>query len=334
MVAREANWWQGLMAATTLVGIVVTSSVLMGAEPDADAHRAIEMPVKSNAAFAKIVSLEWNDITLAEAAKQLQSLVGVTVAIDQPAMSDAGASETTKISCALRDLPLRNARNARAWALDLVCIPKDEVLLITTPERAGTEQVVRVYDVLDLVKPTKAANADQLDYDSLIDLIITTVQPTTWDEVGGPSSMAGGVGFGCLTIRQTEDVHEQIAHLLTALRQARDEGAKQNYEPIMADDPVLAKINASIEKTLSKPWKLDFDNVPLAEAVARLQAESKLNLHLDERALEDAGTSLDVPVTAQLSGISLRSALQLMLGCARFKGGDPKRCSCCDAGGG
>lgn len=62
----------------------------------------------------------------------------------------------------------------------------------------------------------------QADFDSLIELITTTVQPTTWDEVGGPGSIAPFETNLSLVISQTQEVHEQIKDLLEQLRRLQD----------------------------------------------------------------------------------------------------------------
>ncbi len=62
----------------------------------------------------------------------------------------------------------------------------------------------------------------QPDFDSLIDLITTTVHPTTWAEVGGPSSIERFEGNLSLVISTTQEVHEDIAELLDQLRRLQD----------------------------------------------------------------------------------------------------------------
>jgi general secretion pathway protein D len=62
----------------------------------------------------------------------------------------------------------------------------------------------------------------QADFDSLIELITTTVKPTTWDEVGGPGSIQEFRNNLSLVISQTEDVHAEIVDLLEQLRRNQD----------------------------------------------------------------------------------------------------------------
>lgn len=60
------------------------------------------------------------------------------------------------------------------------------------------------------------------DFDSLIDLITSTIQPTTWDEVGGPSSIKEYAGNLSLVISTTQEVHQDVADLLEQLRRLQD----------------------------------------------------------------------------------------------------------------
>ena len=62
----------------------------------------------------------------------------------------------------------------------------------------------------------------QADFDSLIELITSTVRPTTWDEVGGPGSIAPFETNLSIVVSQTQEVHEEIADLLEQLRRLQD----------------------------------------------------------------------------------------------------------------
>jgi general secretion pathway protein D len=62
----------------------------------------------------------------------------------------------------------------------------------------------------------------QADFDSLIDLITTTIAPESWVDVGGPGSIKEFATNLSLVVSQTQDVHEQIADLLQQLRRLQD----------------------------------------------------------------------------------------------------------------
>ena len=60
------------------------------------------------------------------------------------------------------------------------------------------------------------------DFNSLINLITTTVQPDSWEELSGPGSVMPYRTTLSLVIRQTQAVHEEIADLLGQLRRLQD----------------------------------------------------------------------------------------------------------------
>ncbi len=70
--------------------------------------------------------------------------------------------------------------------------------------------------------PGGLGGAAAADFDSLIELITTTVSPESWDEVGGPGSISGFETNLSLVVSQTQEVHEQLAELLTQLRRLQD----------------------------------------------------------------------------------------------------------------
>jgi general secretion pathway protein D len=62
----------------------------------------------------------------------------------------------------------------------------------------------------------------QPDFDSLTELITSTVAPQSWQEVGGPGAISGYENNLSLVVSQTQEVHEQIADLLEQLRRLQD----------------------------------------------------------------------------------------------------------------
>ena len=63
-----------------------------------------------------------------------------------------------------------------------------------------------------------AATPRVVDFDSTIETITSTIGPDTWDEVGGPSSIAAFDGTLDLVVSNTAQIHAQIEALLARLR--------------------------------------------------------------------------------------------------------------------
>jgi general secretion pathway protein D len=75
---------------------------------------------------------------------------------------------------------------------------------------------------IPLMGPGGMGGGGLANFDALIDLITTVVAPTTWEEVGGPGSIAPFEANLSLVVSQTQEVHEQIADLLEQLRRIQD----------------------------------------------------------------------------------------------------------------
>ncbi|MBV9125712.1 MAG: hypothetical protein JO112_20375, partial [Planctomycetes bacterium] len=73
-----------------------------------------------------------------------------------------------------------------------------------------------------------------------------------------------------------------------------------------------------IEHRLDTPTSLDFKETPLRQVLEDLSATNQINIVPDEPALNDAGISLDRPLNMKLEGVSLKSALDLLLGQAHL----------------
>jgi hypothetical protein len=75
------------------------------------------------------------------------------------------------------------------------------------------------------------------------------------------------------------------------------------------DSPAVTKINAALQS----PTEIEGNNTPLGEIVEQLKKRHKIEIQLDLAALKEAGVEPGCPVTKHLSGMSLKSALRLLL---------------------
>lgn len=85
------------------------------------------------------------------------------------------------------------------------------------------------------------------DFDSLIDLIVSTVRPTTWDDVGGPGSIAPFETNLSLVVSQTQEVHEELADLLEQLRRLQDLQVTIEVRFITLNDNFFERIGVSFD---------------------------------------------------------------------------------------
>jgi hypothetical protein len=82
---------------------------------------------------------------------------------------------------------------------------------------------------------------------------------------------------------------------------------------LVAESDAASKQRATINAALNSQTSLDLVETPLTDVVAFLRDLHDIPIVLDVRALEDVGMGPDVPVTVRLDGVTLRSALHIML---------------------
>jgi hypothetical protein len=75
-----------------------------------------------------------------------------------------------------------------------------------------------------------------------------------------------------------------------------------------------AAVEEALLKKLDQPVKgFEFFEAPLMEVIARVREDHEVPMVVDEKALADAAIGTDTLITKSLKGISLKSALSLML---------------------
>ena len=98
------------------------------------------------------------------------------------------------------------------------------------------------------------------DFDSLIELITTTVAPESWDDVGGPGSIAPFETNLSIVVSQTQEVHEEIVDLLEQLRRMQDLQVTIEVRFITLNDSFFERIGIDfdfeIDDDIDRPFQV------------------------------------------------------------------------------
>jgi hypothetical protein len=134
-------------------------------------------------------------------------------------IEDAGVQLDQPVTASGRNISLESFLKRTLSDLNLTIMVKNETLTITTIEDAQSPEnmVTKVYPVADLVRTSDG----QYDFDPLIDMITSTIEPDSWQDVGGPGSINGFDNTMSLVFSQRRDIHQQIEALLTTLRRVK-----------------------------------------------------------------------------------------------------------------
>lgn len=143
--------------------------------------------------------------------------------------------------------------------------------------------------------PGGMGGAALADFDSLIDLIQTTVAPDTWQDVGGPGSISPFPTNLSLVISQTQEVHEQISDLLEQLRRMQDLQVTVEVRFITLNDNFFERIGVDFDFDIDD--KIDGRRgVRFGQIVQQGDPTGDANEQLDIRDLRDRDSGKGVTV--------------------------------------
>jgi general secretion pathway protein D len=108
--------------------------------------------------------------------------------------------------------------------------------------------------------PGGLGGGSMADFDSLIELIETTIRPQSWDAVGGPGSIAPFMTNLTLVVSQTQDVQEDIVDLLEQLRRLQDLQVTIEVRFITLNDNFFERIGVDfdfdIDDDIDRPFQV------------------------------------------------------------------------------
>jgi hypothetical protein len=204
------------------IGAVALSAALVLPAVRALADRRGDAAAKAiSEALSSSTEIEFIDAPLEDFVDFLKDYHKLEIQLDKRALDDVGIEPGHPVTCDLKGISLRSALRLILSQMDLTYTIQDEVLLITTPEEAETKLITEIYVVTDLLSSDGPAGHYPNDGKTLINLITSTVIPTSWDTVGGPGSVTGVSfsGVDMLFISQDFVAHEEIAALLDKIRE-------------------------------------------------------------------------------------------------------------------
>lgn len=218
------------VVALTLPNITVesTSRALADDKPEAKTAEATspaeyypqpsEAEKKIEAALNSRVTVEFNETPLADALDLLHKRTGVNLFLDKKGLAEDSVKRGEKMLLRAKEIPLKHVLRITLSQANLVFIVVDDVVMVTTRTEADSRLFARTYPVADLIHSPMGQ-----DFASLIEMLTTTVDPTSWDENGGAASMKPNFDSNCLVVSQTYANQEQILSLLRSLRAAKQQ---------------------------------------------------------------------------------------------------------------
>lgn len=105
--------------------------------------------------------LNFQETPLRDVINQLKDKYDIPILADKRAFEDAGLDlDTTVVTQNVSGISLRSALRLILGDIDLTYLIKDEVMLITTKDKAAENLVIKVYPVGDLVMPLSSGGVN------------------------------------------------------------------------------------------------------------------------------------------------------------------------------
>jgi hypothetical protein len=214
---------------------ILTPEMAASPEP-ATAIGGEETPAetKIKAALALPAEIDCHETPLRDVVAKLKYRHKIEIQLDAAGLKDAGVEPETPVTKHLSGISLRAALRLLLDDLGLKYTIHNEVLLITSPTKAESDDFAetRFYLVKDLILVRNENGEIETEFQPLMDLIQNAVATKSWIDIGGNGAVCSfQFQDRCLlVITQSEEVHEQIANLLAAMRRCAATDAKSGSE--------------------------------------------------------------------------------------------------------
>lgn len=295
---RKVRWMMEKLAA---LGERQSGGVLWPPE-GADSQRA-----RIRAALNEKSSCRFENTPLHEAIATLSERHGIPIYLREQKLFDASVDISIPITKRLDGVSLRSVLNLIVRDLELTYLVEDQGLVITTPENAEDHEIIVAYDVRDIVEKF-GDSPDAVDWDSLVEVIVASVRPDSWNDMSGPGPSMG-YGDRWLIFQQTDAMHEQVGDLLDQMRWVIAGKAESAPPLLRAAQETEERVRAALKQVI----ELDKEPRPLNEVVSQLRDLLGIPILVTEKRLMEAGVSLEALVISDLGAATAGDHLAVML---------------------
>ncbi len=183
-------------------------------------------------ALLRPLDLDFDDWAMDSVLAHIGEQLKISVQRDKRALIDAGIDTNVLVTFKQNGIPAGAALKWMFNDLDLVGVIENDALVITTRESAATSFPTRLYPIADLQRSVR--------YRELTETIATCVEPSTWQDAGGPGGIKYFEPCQCLLISNTPEIHEQVEELLQRLRHALKDAPA--IDPRLDEDGLLTRV--------------------------------------------------------------------------------------------
>ncbi|HZN37130.1 MAG TPA: hypothetical protein VFB80_25035, partial [Pirellulaceae bacterium] len=262
------------------------------------AWEAEQAELAASDGLERLVTLKGGKLTLEAFAELMEREVGLPVEIDFAAIEaekNIPPRKTLFVRAPTGTLSIRSAFRLALSPLGLAADRREGQIVITTLGESAEEN-----RLLTVVYPLPQPEPVGMDEDAWR----TAVAGCARGDGRHIQAVPGG-----LVVVSTADGHRRVQQTIDAICGL----AGPLSQPVVVPPQPPGDVERRILAELRQPAQIEFVETPLADAATYLSDRHAIPIILQEKALTEAGINLDAPVTKMLNGVSLRSALRLLL---------------------
>lgn len=172
-------------------------------------------------------TMEFVEIPLSDVVTYLKDRHHIPIVFDDNPLKDAGIDPTAlPVSINVQDLSLRSGMKMILSKYNLTYLFQNEVLLITTKDKADSTLTMRIYDVHDLVSSSNETETSK----AMTELSDILSSVPSWHSSGDHASIKpfNRMGINAFAITQNADVHEEIEKTLADIRRLTPQKPAKN----------------------------------------------------------------------------------------------------------
>lgn len=243
---------------------------------------------KIRGALSQELEFAFDQMTLVEICAELSTSLGINLQVGDSRDEEFAAVPRT---CRFPRAPVAVQLRRLCDALELDYLIHGDVLWLTLLDDDLRGLKTHVYDIRPLIDADLGLTSE----DGLTELLTAHLEPNSWDELGGPGSLA--CFRGLLVVSQADRVHALVEDLLTQL-----ERHCLPDDPLPVDAPRVLAIAADatedrLEAALGQSLEIDLPEAPLEQTLATLSQQAGVPITLD-CAREAFFTDLPTPALA------------------------------------
>jgi hypothetical protein len=155
------------------------------------------------------ITVSFQNSPFQDVIRYLATLTGQPILLDKQALDEAGVTYESQVTLETKGMTMRTVLRKILGDLGLAYVVREEAIQVTTPLKAESMLVTKVYYVGDLVSqgglPSRNARR-------LIEMIQSTVEPRSWQANGGKANIVYDPATGSLIVKQSAEFQSVIAN--------------------------------------------------------------------------------------------------------------------------